>query len=312
MPMFEIFLKTLPFFALIGLGFGAARAGGFPTLATTHLTKFVFFYALPAMLFAFSANLSFADLLDWRAAAAYLWACALVYLVVMAVAFLRRATLSEATIEAHCAIIGNTGFLGVPMLVVLLGEASVKTVLLVLTIDLVVFSSLFTILITLGKGGRIDWQLPWRLVIAVARNPMVVAMVLGLSWSATGLAVPELANDFLRLLGAAATPCALFAIGASLAERRIERLQIVTWLSFAKLVLHPAAVAVGALLLFGVDPYVAGVLIAAAALPVAGNVFILAQHYQTGPARVSATILVSTAVGIATLPVIIAWVVALG
>jgi hypothetical protein len=216
--------------------------------------------------------------------------------------------LDEATIEAHCSIIGNTGFLGVPMLVVLLGEASVKTVLLVLTIDLVIFSSLFTILITLARGGRIDWTLPKRLFGAVARNPMVVAMVLGLSWSATGWQVPGIANDFLRLLGAAATPCALFAIGASLYGRRVERVQIVTWLTFAKLVLHPALVAFGAFVVFGTDPYVAGVLIAAAALPVAGNVFILAQHYQTGPARVSATILVSTLASILTVPFVIAWV----
>jgi hypothetical protein len=304
--MLEIFLKTLPFFGLIGLGYGAARAGMFGPEATGHLTKFVFYFALPAMLFAFSANLTFADLLDPRAAAAYLWACGVLYLSVMIVAFLRRARLDEATIEAHCSIIGNTGFLGVPMLVVLLGEASVKTVLLVLTIDLVVFSSLFTILITLARGGRIDWSLPGRLLGAVGRNPMVVAMVLGLSWSATGWQVPSLANDFLRLLGAAATPCALFAIGASLFGRRVERVQIVSWLSFAKLVLHPGLVALAAFGLFGVDPYVAGVLIAAASLPVAGNVFILAQHYQTGPARVSATILVSTLVSIATVPIVIA------
>ncbi|MDD7971105.1 AEC family transporter [Roseinatronobacter alkalisoli] len=306
--MVEIFLKTLPFFALIGLGFGAGRSGFFPPQATAYLTKFVFYFALSAMLFGFSANLSLADLLDMRAAGAYLLACAVVYGLVMLVAFARRAKLDTATIEAHCAIIGNTGFLGVPMLVVLLGDASVKTVLLVLTIDMIIFSSLFTVLITLARGGRVDRTLPARLLGAVVRNPMVMAMVLGLTWSATGWQVPMPVNDFLTLLGAAATPCALFAIGASLADKKVERLRIVSWLTFAKLFLHPVAVAVAALGLFAVDPYVAGVLIAAAALPVAGNVFILAQHYQAGPARVSATILVSTLVSIATLPVVIAWV----
>ncbi|MCC5992300.1 MAG: AEC family transporter [Rhodobacteraceae bacterium] len=306
--MIEIFLKTLPFFALIGLGFGAGRSGFFPPAATAYLTKFVFYFALSAMLFGFAANLTFAELLDWRAAGAYLWACAIVYILVMVVAFLRRAKLDEATIEAHCSIIGNTGFLGVPMLVVLLGEASVRTVLLVLTIDLIVFSSLFTVLITLARGGVVDRALPWRLLVAVARNPMVVAMALGLGWSATGWVLPVPANDFLSLLGLAATPCALFAIGASLADKKVERLAVVSWLSFGKLVLHPLAVAFAALVLFRVDPFTAGVLIAAAALPVAGNVFILAQHYQTGPARVSATILVSTVFSIATVPVVIAWV----
>ncbi|WP_071796105.1 AEC family transporter [Natronohydrobacter thiooxidans] len=306
--MIEIFLKTLPFFGLIGLGFGAGRSGFFPPEATAYLTKFVFYFALSAMLFGLAANLTLADLLDARAAAAYLLACAMLYLLVMAIAFLRRARMEEALIEAHCTIIGNTGFLGVPLLVVLLGPGSVPTVLLILTIDLIVFSSLFTMIITLSRDGRIDRSLPRKLTVAVLKNPMVVAMALGIAWSGTGLGVPRIANDFLTLLGAAATPCALFAIGASLADKKVERLAIVTWLSFGKLVLHPALTAVAALVLFRVEPQVAGVLIAAAALPVAGNVFILAQHYNAGPARVSATILVSTLLSIATVPVVIAWV----
>ena len=306
--MIEIFLKTLPFFGLIGLGYGAGRSGFFPPEATAYLTKFVFYFALSAMLFGFAANLSLGELLNFRAAAAYLWACSVLYVLVMAIALLRRNTLDTAVIEAHCAVIGNTGFLGVPLLVVLLGPASVPTVLLVLTIDMIVFSSLFTMLIMLSRDGRVDRSLPRKLIMAVARNPMVMAMALGLLWSSTGLAVPALANDFLTLLGAAATPGALFAIGASLADKTIERPRIVGWLSFGKLALHPALTAFAALVLFGVEPQVAGVLIAAAALPVAGNVFILAQHYNTGVARVSATILVSTLISIATVPVVIAWV----
>lgn len=306
--MIEIFLKTLPFFGLIGLGYGAGRSGFFPPEATAYLTKFVFYFALSAMLFGFAANLSLGELLDLRAAAAYLWACSALYVLVMAIALLRRNKLDTAVIEAHCAVIGNTGFLGVPLLVVLLGPASVPTVLLVLTIDMIVFSSLFTMLIMLSRDGRVDRTLPRKLAMAVARNPMVMAMALGLIWSSTGLTVPAIANDFLTLLGAAATPGALFAIGASLADKTIERPRIVGWLSFGKLVLHPALTAFAALILFGVEPQVAGVLIAAAALPVAGNVFILAQHYNTGVTRVSATILVSTLISIATVPVVIAWV----
>ena len=63
---------------------------------------------------------------------------------------------------------------------------------------------------------------------------MVVAMVAGLVWASTGLALPAPVNDTLTLLGAAATPGALFAIGASLADKRVERLGLVTWLTFVK------------------------------------------------------------------------------
>ncbi len=115
-------------------------------------------------------------------------------------------------------------------------------------------------------------------------------------------------DSLLVTLGAAATPGALFAIGASLASKSAERLAVAGWLSFAKLVLHPAAVAVAALWLFPVEPYAAAVMLAAAALPVAGNVFILAQHYGVAPLRVSASILISTAVSILTVSLVVGWV----
>jgi len=306
--MLTIFLETLPFFALIGLGLGAARLGVFPPEATGYLTKFVFYFALTAMLFNFSANLGLEEIWQPRVIAAYLLACLTVYLTVMIIAFLRHATLAEATIEAQCGIIGNTGFMGLPMLALLLGPASVPYMLLVLSVDLIVFSSLFTMMITLARQGQIDRGLPVKLAGAVARNPMVAAMVLGLAWASTGLGLPAPVNDTLTLLGAAATPGAVFALGASLADKRVERLGIVSWLTIVKLGLHPAVVALFALVVFQLDPVASAVLIAAAGLPVAGNVFILAQHYNAGPARVSATILVSTLVSMATIPVIVAWV----
>jgi predicted permease len=144
--------------------------------------------------------------------------------------------------------------------------------------------------------------------LGLLKNPMIVSIVLGLAWSATGQAVPAVANEFLQLLGAAATPGALFAIGASLATKSAERLGVAVWLGFCKLVLHPLAVAFAALVLFRVETQAAGVMIAAAALPVAGNVYILAQHYGIAPQRVSASILISTAVSILTVTVVIAWV----
>src|SRR5690554_2615787 len=140
--MLAVFLQTLPFFAVIGLGYGAGRTGFFPREATAYLTKFIFYFALSAMLFGFAANMSLGDIFEPRAAVAYLWGCGLVYLIALSVAFARRRPLTEAAMEAHTAIIGNTGFLGVPMLVLLLGEAAAGTIILVLVIDLIVFSSL--------------------------------------------------------------------------------------------------------------------------------------------------------------------------
>ena len=306
--MIEIFLKTLPFFALIALGWQACRTGFFTAEAAAYLTKFVFYFALSAMLFRFAANLSVGEIFDWWFVAAYLWGCFTVYLLATAVALLRRRPMAEAAVEAQCAVIGNTGFLGVPMLVVLMGEAAAGPVLMVLTLDLVVFSSLIVILVTGSREGRVGVATLRRVGLGLVKNPMIVSITLGLAWSATGWDVPGPVNEFLGILGAAATPGALFAIGASLAGKSAERLSVAGWLSFCKLVLHPAAVALAALVLFPVPAFDAAVMIAAASLPVAGNVYILAQHYGVAPQRVSASILISTAVSILTVSAVIAWV----
>lgn len=306
--MLPILLKTLPFFALIGIGWLAGRTRFFPEEATGWLTKFVFYFALSAMLFRFAATLPLEAIFDADFALAYLSACVVVYVLAMAVALARRIPLTEAAMEAQCAVIGNTGFLGVPMLVMLLGPQAAGPVLMVLSIDLIVFSSLITLIITGARQGRVSPAFVGQLLLGLLKNPMIVSIGAGLAWSAAELPLPAPAEEFLVLLGAAATPGALFAIGASLAGRSAERLSVAVWLSFAKLVLHPAAVAVAALLIFPVEREAAGVMIAAAALPVAGNVYILARHYGVAPQRVSASILVSTAVSVLTVSAVIAWI----
>ena len=306
--MWDIFLQTLPFFMIIALGYGSGVTKFFSEEATAYLTKFVFYFALSAMLFRFSANLSLADILDWQFVFAYLSATTLVYLIAMRAARRRFAPMTEAAVEGQCAVIGNVGFLGIPMLVLLLGEGAVGPVMMVLAVDLIVFGSLIVILITGSRDGRMSPKILWTVAVGLIKNPMIVSISLGLIVSANNLPIPGPVNDFLSLLGAAATPGALFAIGASLASKSAERVAIAGWLSFCKLVLHPAAVAVAALFIFDVDRYAAGVMIAAAALPVAGNVYILAQHYGVAPTRVSASILISTALSVVTVSLVIAWV----
>ncbi|MCQ0969439.1 AEC family transporter (plasmid) [Paracoccus sp. TK19116] len=306
--MLAVFLKTLPFFGLIGLGWIAARTRVFPTEGAVWLTRFVFYFALSAMLFRFAAGLDLGALFDPRFVMAYLVGSALVWAIGMAVARWRGLRLREAAMEAHCTMTGNTGFLGVPMLVVLLGERAVGPVLMVLTIDMLVFSTLITIIMQAGRGGVASLAGIGRVLGGVVANPMILSMVAGLTVAASDLTLPAIADEFLVLLGAAATPGALFAIGASLAERSTQRPGPALWLSFAKLVLHPLAVGIAAFLIFGVPPFAAGVMVAAAALPVAGNVYMLSQYFGVAVQRVSGAILISTALSVLTVPPVIHWI----
>lgn len=306
--MLAILFKTLPFFALIALGYWAGRTRFFTEEATAYLTKFVFYFALTAMIFRFAANLELAEVWDGKLVAAYLCGTLVVYLIATAVARIRGLDLQTGAVEAQCAVIGNAGFLGLPMLALLFGPQAIGPVMLVLATDLIVFSSLIVILITIGRDGRMSISILRTIGVGLVKNPMIVAMALGLLWAGFEIPIPDPMNDFLSILGGAATPGALFAIGASLASKSTERIEIAGWLSFCKLVLHPVAVAIYAIYIFNVEPFGAAMIIACAAMPVAGNIYMLAQHYGVAPQRVSAAILVSTALSIVTLTAVIAWV----
>ncbi|WP_065334367.1 AEC family transporter [Tritonibacter mobilis] len=305
--MAEIFFRTLPFFAIIGLGYWAGRTRFFTDEATAYLTKFVFFFPLSAMIFRFAANLSVTEIFDPNLIIGYLAGTLGVYLVATVVAMLRRQDISTAAVEAQCAAIGNVGFLGIPMMVILFGEASVGPMMLVLAVDLVVFSSLIVVLINAHRGAGLSLATLRLVGVGLLKNPMILSIVAGLAWSAGQVPIPAPMNDFLAILGGAATPGALFAIGASLASKSAERVEVAGWLSFAKLVLHPLGAAAGVLWLMPVTPFSAAVAISAASLPVAGNVYMLAQHYGVAPQRASAAILISTVVSIVTVPFVIAW-----
>lgn len=307
--MLPIFLKTLPFFALILCGFVAARTKFFPPQAAAILTKFVFYFALSAMLFRLAATLPLDDLWQPQFLMAYAIASGILYAFVMLIARLRRVNWAESVFEAHTAVIGNVGFLGLPMFVSMFGAAAAAPVMMGLTVDLVVFGSIIVIIVEASRGEGRGLAALKKVFFGLLKNPMIMALVAGLAWSIFGLPWVEPLDEFTRTLGAAATPGALFAIGCTLAAQKADqKAGIAIWLTAIKLFAHPAIVAIFVLLIFEVDPFVAAIAILAAAMPTAGNVYMLAQHYGIGVHRVSATILISTAISILTVTAIIGWV----
>ena len=143
------------------------------------------------MLFKFAANLSFSEVFNIRIVAAYLWATGFVYGIVLLAAFLRGTTIEEAAVEAQCGVIGNVGFLGVPMLVLLMGEAAIGPVMLVLPVDLIVFGSLIVILVTGSRDGAVSAGIFKTVGLGLLKNPMIMSIVLGLCWSASPMPIPR-------------------------------------------------------------------------------------------------------------------------
>ena len=307
--MLSVLLITFPFFALVLCGYLATRGGALPVSAIGGLNSFVLYFALPCMLYRFGASTPVAQLLDPAVAAIYLL-CALL-VVAGTIALTRRAMgWNDAAFGALVTAFPNTGFMGVPLLVALLGAQSAGPVILVLTIDMVITSSLCIALSRLDGAGTHGMAVALRNAMrGMATNPMPWSIVLGGVASAAGWKLPAPVDSTMAMLAGAASPVALFTIGAVLARSQMNEHEYVppaqyVPLALAKLVVHPLlvwCVARGAMALgVRIEPYTLTVLVLLAALPSASNVALLVERFGAHGGRIARIILVSTVLAFVT------------
>lgn len=299
----QVILDTaLPFFALVFCGYGAGRFGLLSEASVAGVNTFVFYFALPAFLFSLLATSPVDEALNFSFAAAYLSA-GLAVAAVSAVlgVWLFGAERSEAVLRGASASLGNTGYMGLPLIAAAFGNEAAVAMALGLTLEVTVMMPLAIILLESDKGPeRRLLDLVLTVASALARNPLIIAIAAGSAVSLSGLDLFSPVGNFAELLGNAAGPCALFTLGATLAGRALSgSLAEVSYLTTFKLAVHPAAMWL-AMTFFGVNELWTKVAILAASLPVAANVFILARQYDAYVDRTSGAILVSTTVSVAT------------
>lgn len=301
--MSAVLAVTFPFFALVACGFFATRRGMLPLSAIPGLNTFVLFFALPCMLFRFGARTPTEQLLDPVVTGVYLL-CGLVMVTGTMAMTLRRWGWNDAAFGALVAAFPNSGFMGVPLLLTLLGERSAGPVILSMALDMVVTTSLCIALSRLGQGERGAAKALRNALKGMLTNPMPWSIALGAAASAWALQLPGPLDQAVTMLAAAASPVALFTIGAVLARSQMNQNEYVAPrdyvpIALAKLLLHPllmwgacrTAQAMG--LALSDESLVALVLVAA--LPSASNVTLLTERFGAHGGRVARIILVSTA-----------------
>jgi malonate transporter len=292
----------VPFYALILFGYVAARMNWVPAAAVPAFNGFLLYFAVPALLFRFASTAAFSHIMNGRFFAAYTVACLLTLAVVVVVAWrLLGSRLRDASFYGLASSATNIGYLGIPLLVALMGEAAAAPAMLATVAELTIVASVAVALAQLDASGGRGWIRGVRdAVVRAALNPFIISIVLGAAFSAMQWKPPTPADEIIRLLANAAGPCALFAIGVSLVRPDAPlRSSIIAVPIAGKLFLHPLAVWAMALL-FGVDRFTMTAGVLTAALPTAGWVFILAHRHGADPGRVSAAVVVSTALAFIT------------
>ncbi len=306
--MFAVLQVTFPFFALVFAGYVAARRGLLPFEAIPGLNGFVLYFALPCMLFRFGAGMPVAQLLDAGVFFTYLLCALIMVAFALTISLSRRMGWNDAAFGALVAAFPNTGFMGVPLLVALLGAAAAGPAIVTILVDMVITTSLCIALSRLDSAGEHGASMAARKALAgVVRNPLPWAIVGGAVFSWQQLEWWSPLAKTVGLLGDSASPVALFTIGAVLARAHMQAharphgpllWRDVLPMALTKLLLHPllvggvglAAVSLGV----PIDAFALKVMVLVAALPSASNVAMLAERFGADNGRVAMIILLST------------------
>ena len=321
--MLNILAVTFPFFALVLCGYVATRRALLPQAAIAGLNTFVLYFALPCMLYRFGAGTPIAQLLDGSLMAVYLL-CALLIVGITVAVTLHRANRprrgvgwNDAAFGALVAAFPNTGFMGVPLLVALLGAQAAGPAIVTIVIDMLVTSSLCIALSRLDGADEHGAARAAKLALrGVVVNPLPWSIALGALASALDFSLPKPVMGTVSLLADAASPVALFTIGAVLARSQmnsVSRTPLADYVPVAliKLVLHPllvGAVGLGAIALgLPLARSALVVVVLVAALPSASNVAMLAERFGADNGRIARIILLSTVLAFFSFPAVVAW-----
>ncbi len=304
-----LFGIVAPVFALIAMGAAAIRLRLLDTGAVRGMSDFVFYLAMPSLLFRSMVTAPPLRLLD--VAGSFIAGALLLFIASALLSRLVfRARISTAGVFALNAVFGNTVMLGVPIVDSAFGAEGLAYLLAIVAFHAALLLPLATILIEAdgGPGGRREPLDVLRTVLpGLLRNPVVMVIVAALAWHATDLGLAAPVERLLHLLGAAGPPLALFCLGATLPKPEgLKGLRDVALASALKLLAMPALVA-GLAWLAGVRDTAFAVVVLAAAMPTGANAFMLARRFGTMMEASASTVVVSTALSLLSLTALLGW-----
>lgn len=299
---------VLPVFGLIALGYLFARTPLMTEAGLRGLTNYTFYIAFSALLFRAMRDVRLEEL-DHDILFAYFGGSLATFAAALVIGrFVFHLRLGERAFMALGSTFSNGVGLGIPLVLATWGESGLVPLLMIVSIHSLILLTLATVLVELDRDGV---GMGRRLAISLGsmiRHPVLVAIFAGLAWGATGLSLPQVVEQPLKLLADSASPCALVALGGSLATIRIAGdLPQTLAMTALKLLLLPAIVWVLAQHVIGLPPLWVAVATLNAALPAGANVPLQAQRYGIYVARSTSVVLVSTGLSVVTLSALLAF-----
>lgn len=299
---------VLPIFALILVGWLARKLKILGENALSELNRFVVYLALPALLFDIIANAKWRDIAQPAFILTYAIGMMVVFALTLFIQLRRTRHLADAALDGLNAGYANTGFIGFPLALVFLGHEALAPTLIATILTVSVIFGMSIVIIEIGLQGEVKRRIIFaRVAKSLVRNPLLVSPVLAMIIPLLGVRMPGSINVFLKLLGGAASPCALIALGLFLAGKTAKKTQneaaTVTLLVVFKLVLQPVLTWWMATKVFALPPLLTHTAVLMAALPTGTGPFMLAEFYRREAGVTSKCILLSTIISLITISI---------
>lgn len=301
--MAELLGLVLPFFGLIFLGVVAARLRPMTLDALGWMNTFVVYVALPALFFQLLSKTPFEQLTQWRYIAGAVLATYVAFAAMFVISVLTsRGDIATSTIKGLAAAYGNIGYMGPGLALLAFGKEAAVPVAIIFCFENIMHFTIAPAMMAVSGGDRRSMPAVFGDIIrSIVLHPFILATAAGVLAAYLKLTPPLAVERLLDTLAQAAAPCALFAMGVTLALRPLKRVPDgIVAITLIKLVIHPLACYLILSWIGDFDRIWVFSAMLLAALPTATNVFVIAQQYGVWVERASASILVTTVASVAT------------
>ena len=294
-------------FLLILIGYIGGRTSKLGANASIELNRFVVWLALPAQLFNFAANSGWQTLWQPGFIAAFFLSCLIVFILVLLISWVRHRDLAAASFDGLSASYSNTGYMGIPLCALALGQDGLAPAIISTFIVFVMFA-LATVLIEIGiLSHKKPHEIVWSVIKSLCTNPLLIAPVAGLLWAYSDLTLYDPIAQVIAFLAAASTPCALVSIGLFLMQKSTATPTQAWGISLAKLILQPLIAWVIAAPILELPTLWVSAIVILSALPTGTGPFMLAQYYKADGSVISRVVLITTVGSLLTLSLFLWW-----
>ena len=301
---------VVPVFGVVLTGYLAGYFGVLGSDSAAALNRFVFYFALPPALFIYMARAPVEKIFNWLFIGAFVGGELGTLLIATFVGwFLLRQDVATRAVAGLTALQANTVYMGLPVLLTAYGPGgALPPIIATLCITLLFITGVIAVLEATRASEESTFRMAAQLVGRVLRNPLVISPLLGILFSAVAVPLPKAAGNYLDLMAATVGPAALFSLGLSLIDRKLNgNIGEVIWLSTLKTVFNPLLTLALVTYVFAMDPFWSTAAVILSAMPTGANAYVVDQQYNVHVETASSVVVVSTGMSVVTISVLLIW-----